>query len=249
MKPISLITLLILSLTSGKLFAAEATLAVAANFTGTMQRIAPLFEQATGHTLTLTFGSTGKLYAQITNGAPFDLFMSADAITPARLEEKGLAVPGTQFTYAMGKLVLWSPEPGIVDDAGEFLKEDPITHLAIVNPKLAPYGAAAIATLESMGVMPALESKLVIGENLTQAYQFIVSGNATAGFIALSQILKGGKFSGGSWWIVPAEHYTPLRQDAVLLKRGEKNAAALALLEFMKSPPALEIIQGDGYGL
>lgn len=217
--------------------AAEVNVAVAANFTGAMEKIAPEFEKATGHKLIVAYGAAGKFYAQIKNGAPFDVMFSADQETPARLETDGLAVPESRFTYAVGKLVLWSATPGLVDDKGDVLKRPEIRHLAIANPKVAPYGAAAVETMTKLGVYAAIEPKLVLGESITQTYQFAATGNAELGFVALSQIFKDGKVASGSYWMVPATLYPPLRQDVVLLTRGKDNPAARALLDYMKAKP------------
>ncbi len=229
--------------------AAEATIAVAANFTGPMEKIAPAFEKTTGHKLTIAYGTVGKFYAQIKNGAPFDALVSADDETPMRLEKDELAIPASRFTYAIGKLVLWSAKPGVVDDKGEILKKGTFQHLAIANPKVAVYGAAGVEVMKALGVLPALESKWVLGENITQAYQFVATGNAELGFVALSQIYKDGKFAEGSYWMVPTNLYPTIRQDAVLLKRGKGNPAAEALLDYLKTDAARQVIKSHGYEL
>lgn len=227
----------------------EVRVAVAANFTAPMERIAARFTQETGHKLAIAYGATGKFYAQISNGAPFEVFLSADDKTPARLEKEGLAVSGSRFTYAMGKLVLWSPKEGVVDSQGAVLKQGRFNHLALANPKLAPYGAAAEEVMQKLGVLDALKSKLVQGENITQAYQFVASGNAELGFVALSQVKKEGVEIKGSHWLVPDILYTPIRQDAVLLAKGKDNAAALKFLKYLRGKPAAAIISGYGYEL
>ena len=227
--------------------AAEATIAVAANFTGPMQQLAPAFEKASGHKLTIAYGTVGKFHAQIKNGAPFDVLVSSDQTTPANLEKDGLALADTRFTYAIGKLMLWSSQPGLVDNKGDVLKRGNFRHLAVANPKMAVYGAAAVQVMEKMGVKQALEPKWVLGENITQTYQFVATGNADLGFIALSQIYKDGKYADGSYWAVPPELYAPIRQDAVLLTRGKGNAAAEALLGYLKSSTAKQVIQAHGY--
>lgn len=229
--------------------AEEVSVAVAANFSAPMQRIAVEFEKATGHKAQLVSGSTGKFYAQIKSGAPFQLLLAADDETPAKLVKEGDGVPGSQFTYAVGKLVLWSPTPGFVDDKGEVLKAGRFAHLALANPKLAPYGFAATETLKALGLADALQPRLVIGESITQAQQFVVSGNAELGFIAYSQIHKDGKLIDGSYWLVPAKHYTPIRQDAVVLAKGKGSAAVEALAGFLKSDKARAIIKSYGYEL
>ncbi len=229
--------------------AAEVSVAVAANFTAPMQKIAAAFEQDTGHKALLSFGSTGRFYAQVKNGAPFQVLLAADAETPARLEHEGHGVPGTRFTYAIGKLVLWSREPGRVDGQGEVLKGAKFDRLAIADPKLAPYGAAAVEVLNRLGLMSALAPRLVQGENIAQAYQFVATGNAELGFVALSQVFADGRLTQGSAWRVPAELYTPIRQDAQLLATGKDNPAAAALLAYLRSDKARTLIRSFGYEL
>ncbi|HEX5394573.1 MAG TPA: molybdate ABC transporter substrate-binding protein [Rhodocyclaceae bacterium] len=229
--------------------AEEISVAVAANFMGPMERIAPMFEKATGHRLLIAYGTVGKFYAQIKSGAPFDILVSADDETPIRLEKDGLAIPTTRFTYAIGKLVLWSSKPGFVDGKGDVLKKGEFQHLAIANPKTAVYGAAGVDVLKALGALQGLEPKLAIGENITQAYQFVATGNAELGFVALSQVFKDGKFTEGSHWLVPTNLYTAIRQDAVLLKRGRGNPVAEALLDFLKTDAAKQVIKSYGYEL
>ena len=238
-----------LSLPCGLASAAEVQVAVAANFAAPMKAIAAKFEQATGDKVALSLGSTGKFYAQIRNGAPYDVMLSADAETPAKLVREGYAVPGSEFTYSIGKLALWSPRPGYVDAGGAVLSRGDFRHLAVANPKLAPYGAAAMETLARLGVLKQIRPKLVQGENIAQAYQFVASGNAELGFVALSQVYEDGKIKAGSAWIVPAALYDPIRQDAVLLAKGRGNPAAAALLTFLKGPQARAVIQDYGYAL
>ncbi|MEF3075614.1 molybdate ABC transporter substrate-binding protein [Methylobacter sp. Wu1] len=229
---------------------AETTLvAVAANFSQPMTEIAEAFEKATGHSAKLSFGSSGKFVAQFESGAPFEVFLSADNEKPLKLEQAGLAVPGSRFTYAVGKLVLWSATPGLVDDQGQILDKGGFKHLALADPKLAPYGAAAIELMKNKGVLEKLQPLLVQGENIAQAYQFVSTGNAELGFVALSQAIKDGKIASGSGWIVPDNLHSPILQDAVLLKIGAENPAAPALLKFLKSPEALAIIRKYGYGI
>jgi len=223
--------------------------AVAANFTGPMEKIAPAFEKASGHRLVVAYGTVGKFYAQIRNGAPFEVLVSADDETPMRLEKDGLALHETRFTYAIGKLVLWSATPGFVDDKGDVLQRGGFTHLAIANPRVAVYGAAASEVLEKLGLLAALAPKLVMGENITQAYQFVATGNAELGFVALSQIYKDGRYVSGSHWLVPPALYPQIRQDAVQLTRGKDNAAAAALLAYLKSDAARQVIRAHGYDL
>ncbi len=249
MKPVLRTLALSVSL-AGASFAAQAdevSVAVAANFTAPMQRIAADFEKATGHKAQLVFGSTGKFYAQIKSGAPFQVLLAADDETPARLVKEGDGVAGSQFTYAIGKLVLWSPKPGFVDDKGEVLKSGRFEHLSIANPKLAPYGLAAVETLKALGLADALQPKLVIGESITQAQQFVTSGNAELGFIAFAQIHKDGRLIDGSYWPVPGKYHTPIRQDAVVLDKGKASAAAAALMGYLKSPAAVAVIRAYGY--
>ena len=233
----------------------EVSVAVAANFAGPLARIADGFGTATGHTLKVTTGATGKFYSQILAGAPFDVLIAADVDTPKRLVSEGLAVAGSQFTYALGVLVLWSARPGFVDAQGAVLAAGRFNKLAIANPKLAPYGKAALDVLKALGLGQALTPKLVTGESIAQAYQFVVTGNAELGFVALSQLIGGtpGSSPGqpvvGSHWRVPATLYGEIRQDAVLLKRGEAKPAAAALLAYLRSPPAQALIRAWGYGL
>lgn len=227
--------------------AGQVQVAVAANFSAPMQQIAAAFEQDTGHKALLSMGSTGKLYAQIRNGAPFQVLLAADDETPARLEREGAAVPGTRFTYAVGRLMLWSKKPGLVDDKGAVLLRGEFDRIAIADPKLAPYGAAAVEVLNALHVQAAVQAKLVQGENIAQAYQFVSTGNATLGFVALSQVWADGKLSEGSGWLVPAQLHQPLRQDAVLLTSGKDNPAALALLAYLQTDKARRIIHAFGY--
>jgi len=235
--------------TAGSALADEARVAVAANFAGPARRVQEMFSRATPNTLSLSVGSTGKFYAQIRSGAPFDVLLSADDETPQRLEREKLAVPGTRFTYAIGTLVLWSSAPDLVDAQGQVLKKAPFKRLAIANPRLAPYGAAAQQVLEKLELWSALQSRLVLGENIAQTLQFVASGNAELGFVALSQIEEGGKPSAGSHWRVPQALYDPIRQDAVLLAHGSSNPAARALLDFLRTPQAREAIRAAGYAL
>lgn len=227
--------------------AAEVQVAVAANFTAPMQVIAADFEKATGHTVRLAFGATGKFYAQINNGAPFDVLLAADDKTPAKLAAEGAAVPASRFTYAFGRLVLWSAQAGVVDAQGEVLRRGAFKHLALAAPNLAPYGAAAVETLDKLGLRAALEPTFVQGENIAQTYQFIATGNAELGFVALSQVTADNKLKSGSAWIVPDDLHNPIRQDAVLLARGKDNPAAVALLDYLKRRAAKDVIASFGY--
>jgi molybdate transport system substrate-binding protein len=229
---------------------AETTIvAVAANFTKPMTDIAELFEKTTGHSAKLSFGSSGKFVAQIENGAPFEVFLSADDKAPAKLEQSGFAVANSHFTYAIGKLVLWSATANLVDDQGEILSKGGFKHIALADPKLAPYGVAAMEVLKTKNLLTKLQPLFVQGENIAQTYQFVSTGNAELGFVALSQVIDNGKITSGSAWQIPENLYTPLRQDVVLLKKGEDNPAAPALVQFLKSPEAKAIISKYGYGL
>lgn len=221
--------------------------AAAANFASPLKALAADFEKDTGHKMVLSAGATGKLYAQIKGGAPFDVFLAADDETPARLEKEGDAVAGSRFTYATGTLVLWSAQAGTVDARGEVLKSGNFKHLAIAAPKLAPYGAATIQTLTQLGLMDRLQARLVQGESIGQTYSFVASGNAELGFMALSQVYENGKITKGSGWIVPARLHSPLRQDAVMLVRGRGNPAASALLAFLKTEKTRTVIRSFGY--
>jgi molybdate transport system substrate-binding protein len=240
---------LLSGLVSFSVFAGEVNIAVASNFTAPMERIAALFKQESGHTVKLSFGSSGKFYSQIQNGAPFDLFLAADEKNPKLLEQEGLAVAGTRFVYALGKLVLWSAQPGLVDAKGAILRKGNYNKLAIGDPKLASYGTAAKEALEDLGLWSVIQGKLVTGENITQTYQFAATGNAELAFIALSQITRDGRVTGGSWWLVPHDLYNPIRQSAVLLSGAKDKATAQAFLAFLKSEKAMAIIRSYGYEL
>lgn len=222
--------------------------AVAANFLLPMQQIAIAFEKETGHRVQAAFGSTGKFYAQIRNGAPFELLLAADEATPQRLVSEGAALADTLRVYAVGRLVLWSAQPGLVDSAGAVLQQGRFRHLALADPKLAPYGAAGLETMKALGVHGALQDRLVVGESIAQAYQFVASGNAELGFVALSQVLGNGK-ADGAYWLVPQRLYSPIRQSAVVLAPGRGHAACLALLNYLQSDPARAIIASYGYSL
>ena len=229
--------------------AAEVQVAVAANFAAPMQKIAAAFEADTGHKARLAFGSTGAFYAQIRNGAPFQVLLAADEETPARLEKEGLASPGTRFAYATGRLVLWSAQPGFVDEKGDVLAKGSFERIALANPKLAPYGAAAIEALTQLKLLERLQPRFVQGENIAQAYQFVATGNAQLGFVALSQVMLDGRIAKGSAWLVPANLHSPIRQDAVILAAGKDNAAAAALLAYLKGDKARGIVRSYGYEL
>jgi len=237
---------LVLVLASGAQ-ATEVSVAVAANFLAPMRLIAQAFEQETGHKVLAAYGATGSLYAQIRNGAPHHVLLSADDTTPKKLEDEGLAVSGSRFTYATGRLALWSRQPGLVDGQGEVLRSGKFRRLAIANPKLAPYGAAALETLTRLGLLEQVRPKLVQGDNIAQAHQFVDTENAELGFVALSQVLTQGQLTAGSVWVVPASMHAPLRQDAVLLTRGQDQPAARALLRYLKGDRALAIMRSYGY--
>ncbi len=234
-------------LVSLSVHAEEVNVAVAANFTAPMNIIASDFAKETGHVAKLAFGSTGRFYAQIKNGAPFDVLLSADDETPSKLAREKLAEPASSFTYAIGSLVLWSAKPGFVDASGAVLKSGKFNKLAIANPKTAPYGRAAIETLTKLGLLSAVEPKFVQGENIAQTFQFAQTGNADLGFVALSQVMKDGKITEGSAWQVPADMHEAIRQDAVLLTTGRGNAAAEALLKYLKTDKAKAVIRSFGY--
>lgn len=242
---LSTILVLILGASVGPDNGQETLVGVAANFAVPARELADEFFQATGSRVILVSGSTGKIYAQISNGAPLAAFLAADEEKPALLEEKGAALPGTRFTYAVGRLVLWSSRNDLVDPEAEVLKEEGFRHLAVANPRLAPYGLAAQRVLESRGLWQVLQPRLVRGENIGQTFQFVFSGNAELGFVALSQYLGLDPARRGSVWLVPESLHAPILQQAVLLK---DDPVARAFLEFLKSPAAREIIRDHGYG-
>jgi len=243
------ILLLALLLMTSISSAATTLVAVAANFTKPMTEIAAAFEKSTGHKANLSFGSSGKFVSQFENGGPFEVFLSADDKGPIKLEQSGLAVPNTRFTYALGKLVLWSATPGLVDDQGQVLSKGGFKHIALADPKLAPYGEAAVEVMKNRGLFDKLQPVFVQGENIAQTHQFVSTGNAELGFVAFSQVIDNGKIAGGSGWIIPSDLYKPIRQDAILMKTGAENPAAPALMQFLKSPEALAIIRKYGYDL
>jgi molybdate transport system substrate-binding protein len=227
--------------------AAQVNVAVAANFSAPMQKIALAFEQETGHKALLAFGSTGMFYAQIRHGAPFQVLLAADEATPARLAREGLALAPSTLTYAVGRLVLWSKRPGLVDNKGEVLGKGSFERIAIADPKVAPYGAAALQTLDKLGLRKVLASRFVQGENIAQTFQFVATGNTALGFVALSQVMSDGKFTEGSAWVVPTTLHQPIRQDAVVLAGGKDNPAASALLAYLKGDKARAIVRSHGY--
>lgn len=224
--------------------AAETQVAVAANFTEPAKAIAAAFKAATGHTAILSFGSSGQFYAQMAHGAPYEVFLSADADRPAAAEREGLGVAGTRFTYAIGRLVLYSKTPGLADPAGAVLTAGKFDKLSIADPVAAPYGVAAVQTMKKLGVYDRVKPKIVMGSSITQAYQFVQTGAAELGFVALSQVINEPE---GSRWLVPASDHAPLDQQAILLHTGERNPAAKAFLAFLKTPAAIAVIRRYGY--
>jgi molybdate transport system substrate-binding protein len=241
-------SLLLTSLISSRLAAEEVRIAVAGNFTDVTRQIAPLFEQATGHTTRISYGSTGTLFSQIENGAPFDLFLAADTHRPVKAEAEGLAVPGSRFIYARGKLVLWSANQRAFEAGESFLKQGEFAHVAIANPETAPYGLAARQVMEHLGVWEILQPRLVRGDSIAQTFQFVATGNANIGFVACSQVRAWQK-SPGTTWEIPADYHDPIDQAAVLLKRGENNPAALAFLGFLQRDSTRAVIEHFGYGV
>jgi len=227
--------------------AAEIKVAVASNFVNVLKEIAVEFQKDTGHQLAITPGATGKFYAQISNGAPFDVFLSADDETPRKLVQEGKAISSSQFTYAIGRLALWSPNPEMVDKNADILKTDKFKFIAIANAKVAPYGQAAVQTMQKLGVLTKIEPRIVQGESIAQTYQFVSTGNAQLGFVALSQILENGKIKTGSAWIVPEEMHEQLKQDAVVLQSCKHMSACQALMEYLKSEKAKKMMASYGY--
>ena len=224
-----------------------ATIAVASNFAAPMKKLVAEFERDSGHTIRLAFGSSGKLYAQIKHGAPFDALFSADQAVPMALEQNDLVVPGSRFTYGIGTLVLWSAKAELVDEEGDVLRQQTFNKLAVANPRVAPYGAAAMDALRALGLEQGVKETLVQGENVAQTYQFIATGNADLGFVAMSQIISNQDEQPGSIWRVPSHLHSPIKQDAVLLYHGEHNSAARQLLHFMKSDRARAMMSTFGY--
>lgn len=227
--------------------AGEVLVAVASNFSAPAQKLAQAFAQETGHKALLSLGSTGNLYAQIRNGAPYQVLLAADEATPRKLEAEGLGVEGSRFTYSVGTLVLWSKQAGLVDAKGDVLRSGKFERIAMANPKLAPYGAAAVQTLTQLGLLQTLQPKVVQGENISQTYQFVATENAQLGFVALSQIMVEGRVVQGSTWVVPAQLHSPIRQDAIVLTKGRESAAAVAFMQFLKSAQARAVIRTFGY--
>lgn len=233
----------VLALAAQRAWAGQTNVAVAANFTDASKDIAAAFKAKTGNEAVLSFGSSGQFYTQITQDAPFQIFLSADDERPKKAVAEGFGVPGSVFTYAVGKLMLWSKQPGLVKGEAT-LKSADFNKLSICNPVAAPYGAAAVETMKSLKLYDSLQPKLVVGANITQAYQFVETGNAELGFVALSQIVRD---ESGSSWTVPQDLYAPIRQDAVLLKKGAGNETAMAFMSFLEGPEAKAIIEKYGY--
>jgi len=223
--------------------AAQTIVAVAANFTEPAKEIAEIFKQKTGHEAELSFGATGNFYNQIRENAPFEVFFAADSARPQLAIDEGFGVEGSNFTYAIGTLVLWSADEGLMKEENVLFNRERVRHIAHANPQAAPYGKAAIEALKNLGLYEKLKDILVEGQNIAQAFQFVKTGNAEIGFVALSQVIN----EGGAILVVAQEHYSPIKQDAVLLKAGEENEAARAFLDFLKSEEALQIIKKYGY--
>lgn len=236
-------------LSSGIVYAETATIAVAANFTKTIEKVGEQFEKDTGHKVKFSFGPTGKLYAQIKNGAPFDAFFGADERRPLKTIDDGVGLKPSYFVYAQGQIALYSSKYPVKEQSLAVLKKAEFSHLAIANPRTAPYGERAQAYLKSKGLYDAVKSKIVNGESIAHAFQYVVTGNAPIGFIALSQIVdpQSPIYQKGEYWVVPQADYKPIKQGAVILKRGENNSAVTAFFDYLKSPKALEIIQSYGY--
>jgi len=245
LRRVALTALLLLALPAAR--AEEVVAAVAANFAAAIARIEPAFEQASGHQLTVVLGSSGKFLQQIQQGAPFDVFLSADIERPEALAKSNLGVPASRFTYAVGQLALWSPDATAFSDGEAYLKAGAFRHLAIANPVVAPYGAAAQRVLEQLGLWVGLQEKIVRAEDIGQVYAMAASGAAEAAFVAYSAVLAGSK--PGSQWIVPQNLYPPLNQDAILITRAQNNPAAKALLDYLKTPAARDVITSLGYDL
>lgn len=233
---------------AGTAWADVAQVAVASNFAEPIKALAIVLEKNTGHQIKVTLGATGKFYAQIKNGAPFDVLLAANTETPAALELDGFIQPASRFTYATGRLVLWSADATLVDDKGDVLRKGNFRKLAYAAPKVAPYGAAAVQVMDKLGLKALLTPKLVQGESIGQTFSFVYTGNAEVGFVALSQVLEGGRLKSGSMWEIPQQLYQPIAQDAVLLKRGANNPAAQALMSLLKAEASKDLIRSYGYG-
>lgn len=241
--------LLLCGLMSAPVRAGEVSVAVASDFAAPMERLVPLFQKESGHTVKVSLGASGKLYAQIKSKAPFDVFLSADEEMPKSLMQEGLAVGGSRFVYATGRLVLWSAQPDLVDEKGGVLNKGNFNMLAIANPRYSPYGVAAKETLTKLTMWNSIQEKLAKGENVTQTYQLAATEKADLAFIALSQVMRDGKVTAGSWWLVPPEMHKPILQSAVLLSGAKDQVAAKAFLAFLKSEKARAVMRGFGYEL
>lgn len=239
--------LLLCGLIASPVQAGEVSVAVASNFVAPLERLSPLFQKESGHTVKVTQGASGKLYAQIKKGAAFDVFLSADEELPKRLMQEGAAVTGSRFVYATGRLMLWSAQPGFVDDKGLVLNRGNFNLLAIPNPVNSPYGVAAKETLTKLTMWNAMQRKLDKGDDVIETYRFAATERAELAFIPLSQVMRDGKIGAGSWWLVPPEMHNPIRQSAVLLTTAKDPAAAKAFLVFLKSEKAVKVMRGFGY--
>lgn len=247
MRKLKIVITSILLLSCSLIFAGEVKIAVAGNFFRPLQALAKEFEYQSGDSVLISVGSTGKLYAQISNGAPFDVFLSADQIRAGKLISDNLAIKGSQYTYAKGKLVLWSSDPTVIDKLGKRLISPKLKHLAIANPKVAPYGKQAVAALKNLRIYAQLQDKLVMGQSIGQAFQYVSSSSIKQGIIALSQVTRDGEINEGSAWIIPNNLYQSIQQDAVLLNKGKDNPVAIAFLKYLKTASALKIIHSFGY--
>ena len=225
--------------------AAPLKLAVASNFSTPLKYLAQQYERQNQQKIQVISGSSGKLYAQIIHGAPYDAFFSADKKRPQLLEQQGHSIAHSRFTYAYGQLILWSPDPDLINHSNEVLFSKPFRHLAMANPRLAPYGRAAQEVLQALGLWPALKSRIIRGENIAQTWQFVNSGNAPLGFVARSQVFHPAHKALGSWWSIPKKYYSPIEQQAVQLT---DNKAVQSFLAWIQSPAAMEIIRSYGYG-
>lgn len=246
--PKQVVAALLICMLPGIAYAGEVSIAVAANFTDATRDLIPLFEKQSGHRVKVSFGSTGRLYAQIEHGAPFELFLAADGKRPQKAERAGLAVAGSRFTYARGKLALWSAKPDLFTDAVAYLELASFERAAIANPETAPYGLAARQVMEHLAIWPRLQERLVRGDSIAQTFQFTATANAEVGFVALSQV-RAWKGARGTLWQIPEAYYAPIEQQAVLLRKGVSNPAAKAFLAFLKSRVARRVISAYGYGV
>lgn len=243
----SLLAASLIALAPLSVLADEIKVAVAANFLKTIETLSKNFEQQTGNIVKVSGGPTGKLYAQIENGAPFDIFFSADQKSTKKLEDEGKIKAGSRFVYAQGRVSLWMSNVPSGVDATEVLKKGDFKHIALANPKAAPYGVAAEQTLEKLGLLEKLRPKFVMGENIGQTYQFVATGNAELGFVAHSYVVDPNHVNKGSYWLVPASYHLPLNQDVVVLKRAENNKVAQAFIDYVRSAEGKKIIEESGY--